>query len=154
MNGQRMSVRQNLAEAIRALRMKEQVVPIWIDALSIDQNNLDERSREVHRMGKIYHHAMSVYSIVGPADTDTQDVCDFIAELDKHPMIRINDQNDFHFGEWGTSKDGKLWYGENRIKPKRLVNLCAALYKFINREYFRRCWILQVRPALSFLARM
>jgi hypothetical protein len=101
----------------------------------------------VRRMGKIYHHAMSVYSVVGPADEDTRDVCDFIAELDKHPMVRINDQNDFHFGDWGSSNDGGLWYGENRIEPKRLPKLCAALYKFINRDYFRRCWILQVRVA-------
>jgi hypothetical protein len=147
MNGQRMTVRQNLAEAIRALRMNEQIVPLWIDALSINQANLAERSREVRRMGKIYHHAMSVYSVVGPADDDTQEVYDFIAELDKHLMVRINDQNDFHFGHWGSLSDGGMWYGENRIEPEHLPKLCAALYKFIHRDYFRRCWILQVRVA-------
>ncbi|KAF1912729.1 heterokaryon incompatibility protein-domain-containing protein [Ampelomyces quisqualis] len=144
MNGQRMSIRQNLAEAIRALRMQEQIVPIWIDALSINQENVAERGREVRRMGKIYHHAMSVYSIVGAADEDTQNVCKFISELVRHPVVRINDLNDFHFDDWGSSGDGGFWYGENRIEPQRLVKLCVALYRFLTREYFRRCWILQV----------
>jgi hypothetical protein len=38
-----------------------QVRYIWIDALCIDQNNLDERSQQVSLMGHIYTQAQTVY---------------------------------------------------------------------------------------------
>jgi hypothetical protein len=136
LNGQRKSIRQNLAEAIRAIRMTDKVVPLWIDALSIDQNNLIERGIEVKRMARIYDSAMSVYSYVGLPDNETDEVLKFIMELNKHPMIRWNDEGEFHLGAWN---------GENTIKPDQLAKLCVGLYRFLTRQYFRRSWILQVR---------
>lgn len=138
------SIRRNLADAIRALRMKETIVPLWIDALSINQEDLAERGKQVRRMGQIYDNAMSVYSYVGPKTDDTEEALDFMDELTKHPFVRINDAGEFHFGNWGSADKGGIWYGENTIKPAKLARSCAALYKFLTRQYFRRSWILQV----------
>ena len=65
LNGQKKAIRKNLASAIRSLRMTDKVVPLWIDALSINQDDMAERAREVRRMGTIYDNAVSVYSYVG-----------------------------------------------------------------------------------------
>jgi hypothetical protein len=138
MNQQRKAIRKNLAEAIRAIRMTDKVVPLWIDAISIDQDNIIERGIEVKRMGRIYDCAMSVYSYVGLPDEQTEEVLEFMIELNKHPMIRWNNEGEFHFGDWE---------GENTIKPERLARLCVGLYRFLTRRYFRRSWILQVRPS-------
>jgi hypothetical protein len=143
LNGQRKSIRKNLAEAIRAIRMTDKIVPIWIDAMSINQDDVMERTRQVRRMGQIYDNAMSVYSFVGLPDQSTEDVSHFIAELNKHPMVRMNNSGEFHLGDW-EYVDGTISYGENMIRADRLAKLCAALYRFLTRQYFRRCWILQV----------
>ena len=141
MNGQRKAIRKNLADAIRALRMTHNILPLWIDAICINQDDVVERGRQVQRMGQIYDNAMSVYSYLGQPDEDTVPALDFIEELNKQPVIRFNERSEFHFGDW----DGKE-SGENRIKPERLARLCASLYKFLTRQYFRRVWILQVSP--------
>lgn len=138
LNGQRKPIRKNLAEAIRSIRMKERIVPMWIDAISINQDDISERGRQVRRMGAIYDCAKHVYSYTGRAETDTEELMYFMAELEKHPVIRLNEMGEF-------ITDGKLTNGETRIKPERLAQLCGGLYKFMTRHYFRRSWILQVR---------
>jgi hypothetical protein len=148
LNGQRKSIRKNLADTIRAIRMTDKIVPMWIDAISINQNDVVERAKQVRRMGQIYDNAMSVYSFVGSSDESTEEVLQFIAELNKHPMVRINNSGEFHLGDWNYA-DGTVTYGENIIKPERLAKLCAALYRFLTKQYFRRCWILQVIPSKS-----
>lgn len=104
-------------------------MPLWIDALSINQEDEAERSREVRRMGEIYHNAALVYSCVGPKVDDVDEGIDLMLELEKHPVVRFNDQGDFDLG----------------IEAARLPRMCAALYKLVTRQYFRRTWILQVR---------
>jgi hypothetical protein len=141
-------IRKNLAEAIRTMRRNGGIFPIWIDALSINQDDVVERGRQVPRMGKIYDNAIRVYSYVGEPTDDTEQALDFMRELNKHPMVRTNDRGEFHFGDWSHT-DGKTQYGENTIKPERLAQLCASLYKFLTRPYFRRVWILQVRSPLQ-----
>ena len=128
LNGQTKMIRKNLADAIRFLRMKQAIVPLWIDALSINQDDMIERSREVRRMGEIYDSAMCVHVWAGPKTDDTEDAIDLMLELEKHPVVRFNDQGEFDLG----------------VEPARLIQMCAALYKFLERQYFRRVWILQV----------
>ncbi len=123
---------------------------MWIDAISINQDDIVERGRQVPRMGTIYNNATAIYSYVGETADDFGSVLDFIRELHKHPMLRINNLGEFHFGEWGSTEDG-LWYGENKIKPDQLARLCARLYKFLTNQYFRRAWVLQVLCLYGFI---
>jgi hypothetical protein len=139
LNGQRKKIRQNLAEAIRTMRNAEQISPLWIDAISINQDDVAERGRQVRRMGQIYDNACAVYSYIGPPDNDTEDVVNFMKELGKHPMVRFNDEGEFILGDWEATDANA-----NPIHPKRLAALCSALYKLLTRQYFRRSWILQV----------
>lgn len=43
-NGVKTEVRENLVHFLRACRLKREVFVIWIDAICINQNNLEERS--------------------------------------------------------------------------------------------------------------
>jgi hypothetical protein len=139
LNGQRKNIRQNLAAAIRTIRNAEQISPLWIDAISINQDDVAERSRQVRRMGEIYDNASAVYSYIGPSDDDTEEAVKFMKELGKHPMVRFNDEGEFILGDWEATDAN-----ETIIRPKRLAALCLALYKLLTRRYFRRSWILQV----------
>lgn len=149
LNGQTKLIRKNLADAIRFIRTPDMIVPLWIDAISINQDDIIERGRQVKRMGQIYNNAMAVYSWLDIPTDDIEEVLFFMNELEKHPIVRVNHDNEFHFGEWG-SRDGDIWYGENTIKPSRLVKLCTALYRFLTNQYFRRAWILQVSYTSDF----
>jgi hypothetical protein len=128
LNGQKKSIYKSLADALRSLRMKQTILPLWIDALSINQEDESERSRQVRRMGEIYDNAISVYSWVGAKTDDTDVAIDLMLELEKHPVVRFDDQGNF----------------ELDVDLSRLPSMCAALYKLLSRQYFKRTWILQV----------
>ncbi|KAF1948636.1 hypothetical protein CC80DRAFT_599520 [Byssothecium circinans] len=142
LNGQKKLIRKNLAEAIRDIRMEKKIVPVWIDALSINQHDTVERRRQVPRIGTIYDNATGVISNVGEKSTYSTVAFDFVKQLIQHPMVRTNDKGEFHFGP-SEYMDGIITYGENTITPEQLGPMCAALYKFLTRQYFRRCWVLQ-----------
>ncbi|GAB1309913.1 Heterokaryon incompatibility protein-domain-containing protein [Madurella fahalii] len=59
-DGQPMIVRQSCADALRTMRLHHVGVPVWIDAICINQADLREKSFQVGMMGSIYHSAVSV----------------------------------------------------------------------------------------------
>ncbi|KAJ4138561.1 hypothetical protein NW768_002404 [Fusarium equiseti] len=58
---------KNLDEALRHLRYPHSSRTMWIDALSIDQSDIEERNHEVKRMGDIFRLATRVVAWMGPA---------------------------------------------------------------------------------------
>ncbi|KAJ4019471.1 hypothetical protein NW766_003198 [Fusarium irregulare] len=58
---------KNLDEALRYLRYLHSPRAMWIDALSIDQSDIEERNHEVKRMGDIFRLATRVVAWIGPA---------------------------------------------------------------------------------------
>jgi hypothetical protein len=59
-------ITQNLATALPYLRLEDRPRVLWIDAICIDQQNLDERSHQVRRMSDIYTMATRVVVWLGP----------------------------------------------------------------------------------------
>jgi hypothetical protein len=51
------SVTQNLASALRYLRHETEDRQLWVDAVCIDQKNLQERSKQVLKMADVYQIA-------------------------------------------------------------------------------------------------
>ncbi|KAL7623190.1 hypothetical protein AAE478_006871 [Parahypoxylon ruwenzoriense] len=68
-----LSVTTNLASALRNLRerYKEEQISFWIDAICINQKDLDERGGQVKMMGDIYSRAERVIAWLGKADADS-----------------------------------------------------------------------------------
>ncbi|KAK0753710.1 heterokaryon incompatibility protein-domain-containing protein [Schizothecium vesticola] len=57
----RVGISQTLNRAIRRLRDPQEPLRIWIDALCINQNDLEERAQQVSMMGSVYTHAKRVH---------------------------------------------------------------------------------------------
>ncbi|KAM7210329.1 Heterokaryon incompatibility protein (HET) domain containing protein [Rhypophila decipiens] len=60
-------IRENLASALRHLRRPDLPRVLWVDAICIDQDNLQERGEQVSRMGDIFAMAARVVVWLGPA---------------------------------------------------------------------------------------
>jgi hypothetical protein len=73
LNDQRHWVRDNLGQFLQSARQKPHVRQewLWIDALSINQDNNTERNHQVQQMGRIYTNATMVISWFG-MDTDIE----------------------------------------------------------------------------------
>jgi hypothetical protein len=80
------SVTRNLHSALKHLQYDKTVRIIWIDALCINQSDNEEKSRQVQLMGQIYQRATFVSIWLGPADTTSDKVMDFLNLLGTEAM--------------------------------------------------------------------
>jgi hypothetical protein len=60
LNGRAFRVGKNLYEFLDFATQEYIEVPLWIDAICIDQDNIAERGHQVQRMGSIYSGAQEV----------------------------------------------------------------------------------------------
>lgn len=94
-------VTKNLYDAIMALRPRDQCLVIWIDFLCIDQNNTEEKSWQVELMKDIYQQATKVFAWLGPADSDSDHVMEFLNTFgQKAEACRIENVEGHHLEVW------------------------------------------------------
>jgi hypothetical protein len=122
-------------------------LPIWIDAVCIDQENIDERTKQVRRMRSIYRDAERVVIWLGgfnePSDKDVENTLDMLGvgkgDHEGMPaaalavMAFIADRNN-------TVSDYDLFF---RTDPGNNIVAWAEIQKLFNRPWFKRLWIIQ-----------
>ena len=59
-DGRKMSLTRTLGSALQRVVPWSQGVPLWADAICINQNNIAERNHQVSMMGDIYRRASKV----------------------------------------------------------------------------------------------
>ena len=97
-------------------RMKHSKKTIWIDAICINQENMEENGHQVARMGSIFGRASEVLSFLGSPSGETDQVIDKIINL---------------------SSTGTLNYEPSPKWTLAIVNF------FGGHDYWRRAWIFQ-----------
>lgn len=123
-SGQQMKIRKNLERALLRLRSPTHGTAIWADAICINQADVEEKNQQIPRIAQIWDKAMSVACFVGEPDNHSDLALDFVKRLQKPVWWRPG--NDL-----------------GAMEPGQLPRLCAALYLFLMRPYFRRVWIIQ-----------
>lgn len=122
LNGKIWMIRPNLNDALRRLRRPIDTLHIFVDALCIDQNNLDEKNWQVGLMSRIYRQATVVHCWLGLA-TETSERA--------FEMFRLATA-----GRISSSSEPN---GQPDISMADLW----ALSDMLNRPYWQRAWILQ-----------
>jgi hypothetical protein len=129
-NGQVMRVGRNLEIALRALSAQsnfENGFKLWVDAICINQDDFEERGRQVSKMRDIYGGAWTVIAWLG----EERDNSDQALEL----VQTLSDLKPGHGEELAArlSED-----------PEFLGHGCwMALHDLMNRPYWYRLWIIQ-----------
>ena len=108
----------------------------WIDAICIDQENIEERGSQVAIMANIYQAASTVIIWLGEEDEFTSDACTVIDRLSKVSSDRYSVIKPTHWWDQGPTlrKIG--------TKPIDFRNWLGFL-AFMNRPWFKRAWIVQ-----------
>jgi hypothetical protein len=122
--GEKVTITPNLFAALRQLRNVTDTVKIWVDAVCIDQLNLEERESQVSMMGQIYQHARIVYAWLGEE-----------ADGSEAGMSLLQNLQIICFG--GNISQLKSLRRESFIIGWR------ALIPLLRRSYWTRAWILQ-----------
>lgn len=130
-DGLHMPIGGELQSALRRLRLLDRPRVLWIDALCIDQNNLEERAKHVQQMARIYAGAEKVLVWLGePWGVDSRAFEVISTLLEKLPLlIESTEQSllQFTFGNDKTIRD-LPWDGLNQL---------------LQRAWFERVWVIQ-----------
>lgn len=121
LEGADIPVSASLHGALFALRAKKESVLVWVDGLSIDQQNTDERTQQVQLMTHIYSRATSVAIWLGPEADDSN-----IA------MQTLNEVKALDFAGRKSLIESKA--GKSKI---------SSVVALFEREYWSRLWPVQ-----------
>lgn len=110
---------------------------MWIDIISINQQDDRERSEQVKMMASIYESATSVIVWLGEQDNDTGSNFDLIRRL--AGLARLKDQRLRRF----TPRRLESQETPELLAPYKDISHWRSLVKFFQRRYFNRVWIIQ-----------
>jgi hypothetical protein len=122
--GEDFRIPNNLYEALKALRNTNSELVIWIDAICINQQDLDARSEEIKRMRPIYENAALVKVWLGPATKDSSLAMSIVREMSREGM-------------WSAEQVFEVLRASNGARSLR------ALVELFRREYWQRTWVVQ-----------
>ena len=99
---------------------------LWVDAICINQGDLDERARQVRRMREIYGSAWAVIAWLGGESHRSNLAIQLIGDLDVISQADCGKQLEAHL----------------RAEPDLLGRACwLALQEFMERPYWYRLWV-------------
>ena len=143
-DGQHLGITLNLGKALRNLRHSTETRTFWIDAVCIDQKNIEERNSQVRLMKDIYQSAREVVIWLGEDKEDRVDAASLL------PRIHT------------AAVDGKLFQGPDsldvRLEQAGLPGFDSpvwlSLAELYRRSWFTRVWVVQelavAKPATVF----
>ncbi|KAI0596488.1 heterokaryon incompatibility protein-domain-containing protein [Biscogniauxia sp. FL1348] len=114
----------------------QETVSIWVDAICINQSDVDEKSAQVTMMDLIYSVATYVVAWLGPPDEHSDDGIQTLNKLQRH-LKEFRESGIEPFS--GKDKDKYAEAGVPYISRQQWASL-ASLYQ---RQWFRRAWIVQ-----------
>lgn len=127
----------NLACAMRHLRYTHEARTLWIDAICIDQSNLEEREKQVARMSSIYKNASRVVVWLGTGSEESDLAMCKLAHLGRQVTL---------------TKDNWLICPPDAEEPYWCESACevpyseevwTAIENLLERSWFSRIWIIQ-----------
>jgi len=138
-------VQRNAFDMMVDLRRPDRPRRVWIDAICINQCNLDERAAQVSIMHQIYRRAGATWVWIGRPDEHSSATMAYAASLDAKKFV-----DEFSYCQYGTN-----WYRfaeksyffdpsfNKDIDAGRLQDLAVGIVDFLNRQWFSRVWIQQ-----------
>jgi hypothetical protein len=119
LNEQLFEVRKNLWDFLHQAIISGRSELLWIDAISIDQENIDERNHQVALMSQIYRKATNVIVWLGAATERSNVVMNHLRDL-RHTAIKFH-----HLYQSGNGE------------------IQTALWQFLDHPYWKRLWTQQ-----------
>ncbi|KAL8691862.1 MAG: hypothetical protein Q9218_003006 [Villophora microphyllina] len=134
----KVSITQNLALALRYLRYKKTTRTLWVDALCINQTDLEERSNQVGMMGDIYRSADRVVVWLGLTSDNSTHILKVLSDVGSRiksdlaatTLLQASDQ---------TARQRADPTMDSPLSDQDFSDLDALL----QRPWFSRLWVLQ-----------
>ncbi|KAK2043482.1 HET-domain-containing protein [Colletotrichum somersetense] len=130
LNGCHLNVRKNLLDALVFLRRQGKTGLLWVDAICINQEDINERTRQVRNMGHIYFRAASVIVWLGGKYSNYQQSLKIDVAKTVDPATKAEQLTD-----GGRIEEEKQT--EASLAERDMVR------QLVKDEYWNRVWIIQ-----------
>lgn len=137
--GLEINVTENLVQALRQVRCEHEPRHIWVDALCINQSNLQEKGVHVNMMGEIYSHAWRVIICFGDDGHNGESAkiaFDVIKDYNRLAAKYMVESRIANGSSWRLEEEEG---GYGPITDGRLLH---AL-KIFQKPWFGRVWVFQ-----------
>lgn len=169
--GQTKSVTPNLGAALRRLRLRDRERVVWIDALCINQEDLDERSHQVLLMKDVFSLAWRVVIWLGEDDEGlAAEAIDIIKKIGEYCCMELgatlenlnfNRLDQLEAEEFDSPNKIGLrdiptydWEQEDDTLASNTSSKWKAVHWLYSRPWFTRIWIIQevaFSPAVMYI---
>ncbi|KAH8781122.1 heterokaryon incompatibility protein-domain-containing protein [Diaporthe sp. PMI_573] len=155
-------VTRNLMAALSTVRRPKEAVKLWVDAICINQADLEEKKTQIPLMGRIYQQAKCVYGQVLPSFDKAESLRELIVAIGTAGMALEQDlraRGDRSEEQVSTEGTGQMENSTPRGSKSHIVFTKHALEDydlpsetsplwqswraFFASPYFRRIWIQQ-----------
>ncbi|CAL8580905.1 hypothetical protein XPA_006621 [Xanthoria parietina] len=132
-----LQVRANLATALRHLRYPDRPRTLWVDAISINQADIDERGRQVKRMSQIYPLSENVIIWIGRESEDSALALETLRYFGEQVEYIISHR-------WGDAPNAQEldWWRDGHTLPYD-EKTWKSIFSLLHRPWFERVWVLQ-----------
>jgi hypothetical protein len=142
--GRVLKVTTNLLDLLRALRSAGETRHLWIDALCINQEDLDERSKQVPMMKDIYQKAAIVLIWIGPSIPETKQACQYCVQDLAKAYDSLAPQFHSNGARFGMLRNpSNILGGEDLAASTQEPFWDGVIDLLSRRTYFERLWIVQ-----------
>jgi len=139
--GGKIKITENLADALRGLRLKMGARMLWVDALCINQEDLGERSQQVRLMRQIFSRAKEVVSWI-PHDTCIPVHISGGYSSSRGAVIEYLIKNKFN--EKGTKdRSSRPRSREGKAGDEWVSDRWEVINDFFSEPYWKRVWVIQ-----------
>lgn len=135
-DGNSIKIQRNLYDLLHQLRKDMILGPLWIDAICIDQQNLDERGTQVAIMGDIYDKAQEVLVWLGKEDDNTADVAALMSSF----VAALREQDDDRILTFNWDDPTLYDYID---RPVLTNEQWQSIFRIFDRSWYTRGWIFQ-----------
>jgi len=127
----------NLAVALQHLRYEDKPRRLWIDAISIDQQNAPERANQVRHISQVYRWAWRVIIWLGPATKSSRCAISTLAHIGN--QLEISSDHIRYRSPQATERD---WF-RSTCTPDFPKPTWSAIEELFQREWWERLWVWQ-----------
>jgi hypothetical protein len=133
-------ITENLMSALTQFRLRNAPRTLWVDAICINQQDVEEKGRQVMAMANIYRRSCRVLAWLGPGTEDTDRALSHFRKLaDLGPDFGLP-----------TELDGQVWLhtptlvgGKESIESIVIEAKGQSVDAIYARSWFTRLWIVQ-----------
>jgi hypothetical protein len=139
-DGYEIEITKNLYSALLQIRRHDRDVPLWVDAICINQQDLREKGHQVKQMGDVYEGAEEVLIWLGPSNANIDGLLESINWIDARATEAqaVGSKEDWRTLCCRFTDQRPLGIG---LDDQSILE--RTLEELLQRPWFTRVWVLQ-----------